>query len=250
MVEVFNRVLGHGEDIVMLTDQELCFLINDELEADEQISFRTFQRYKAMALLYDEGSTDLEAEVDGPAAEPVNVEVYRQLHQCWMRNRIKQKRTLIQKMTDKVDGWHRYKWLLQRKFPEFSDKHIEVNGVPLDQLLEYKETKAPDFPYTAGRVVEVFYDPSLPGGRRYFQRDKENDITYELPHYENNSYCGCRKSTTYNEDATQLPHYADSPYAKNPDLVKPHPYDKPPTTPPRYSPNDGTQERKPWHDGP
>jgi hypothetical protein len=121
--------------------------------------------------------------------------VYEELHNIWMRCRIAHKRKLHQKITEKVDGWHRYKWLLQRKFPEFRDKEVEINGMSLDELLRFRKEKMPDLLFYSSedcsRVIHTEFDDSVPGGMRYFEEDEQGNYV-ELPHYRYNRNCGCK----------------------------------------------------------
>lgn len=46
---VAKQALTTGEDVLILTDEELLLLINDKLPENDQVALRTFESWKALA---------------------------------------------------------------------------------------------------------------------------------------------------------------------------------------------------------
>ena len=96
-LKIANKILKEDINCVILTDEELLFLINDELDEEEQIADVTFRKWKA--------------------------ESKHEFISLIKKIKIKQKRALIKSM----DGnrlWTQKAWILERKFPEFNLKQL------------------------------------------------------------------------------------------------------------------------------
>jgi hypothetical protein len=106
-IEVAEEVLFR-ENLVLLTDEELVFLINEELEEKDKISDRTFARWKAKD--FDKDNTD----------GAVFVMLIK-------KALISQKESLYKKMMGDDRAWQRFAWIIERKFSEWNLKIITEN---------------------------------------------------------------------------------------------------------------------------
>ena len=113
LLKAFETVLNNEKYMRVCTDIELCHLINKQLDEEDQISYRTFQRYKLLTREHSFAAT-----IKSKMRE--HYETYRQLYLLWMDARIAQKMKLMEMIENKVAGWQRYRWLLERKFTEFA----------------------------------------------------------------------------------------------------------------------------------
>ncbi len=95
-----------GTDVVYCTDEELVFLINERLPEKEQISNRTFERWKAR---------------DWEKLESVDAENGRTFCRLLKKALIEQKRQLFKRM-DESTLWQREAWKIERKFDEWNIK--------------------------------------------------------------------------------------------------------------------------------
>lgn len=124
LLEAFDTVLSDELNILVCTDEELCILINDLLPEHLQISYRSFQRYKAQV----QGMLTKhlkEAPIPETAEVPVEVEkqeLMAHLYLLFRKAVIKQKRSLMKQILAHNHGWQRFKWLLHTKFAEFNPK--------------------------------------------------------------------------------------------------------------------------------
>ena len=93
---------------MLLTDEELVFLINEELEGKDKISDRTFARWKAK----DFGEDD---------------KLGRTFVMLIKKALLIQKETLYKSMLGEDRAWQKYAWIIERKFAEWNLKHISEN---------------------------------------------------------------------------------------------------------------------------
>ena len=104
-VEVAQDVLFR-ENIILLTDEELVFMINEELEESERVAQRTFESWKA-----------------GEIKDANSIEFLRVMK----RALITQKQNLFDKFKTDDKAWTRWAWIIERKFSEWNLKHISEN---------------------------------------------------------------------------------------------------------------------------
>ena len=99
---------------VIFTDEELVDMVNEMLDEEDRISYRTFQRYKAGEIKDD----------DDVGIIPLFVSSYKRA----LRS---QKANLQMKLaTDVPGGWQRYAWILERKFDEWNLRAKSVDETP------------------------------------------------------------------------------------------------------------------------
>lgn len=124
VLATFSEVLAQDHVMTVCTDEEICLLVNEYLEPEERISYRTFQRYKAKAMK----GVDVE-EVGEEMAE-----LYQELYRLWRLAVIAQKRMLAEAIHTARSGWQRFKWLLEKKMQEWAEAP-ELEDEPIE---EYK----------------------------------------------------------------------------------------------------------------
>ena len=101
-----------GEGVMFLTDEELLFLVNEELSEKERISTSTFEKWKAGKF---SECTEKQAEI--------GQEFLRLIKKALM----KEKQELFRRMQDgdlAKDPWVKYAWILERKFKEWNLKAL------------------------------------------------------------------------------------------------------------------------------
>ena len=97
------------QSTIFLSDKDLVLLVNRLLPAENQITSRTFENWKAGKFAPNE---DLGKEFIG----------------CVELALIRQKQLLGERlMNDSTGQWTRYAWILERKFAEWNLKHISEN---------------------------------------------------------------------------------------------------------------------------
>ena len=104
-IEVAESIL-YEDDIMLLTDEELVFMINKDLIGDEKITDRTFQNWKS-----------------GELKDEYSVEFFRLIKDAL----IMQKKSLFLKFGSDDKAWTRWAWIIERKFTEWNLKHISEN---------------------------------------------------------------------------------------------------------------------------
>jgi len=106
-IEVAKDVLFR-DGLMLLTDEELVFLINQELEDSEKVAIRTFKLWKS-----------------GDYAE--KGETGKEFLPLIKKALIIQKETLFKKFSNDDRAWQRWAWIIERKFSEWNLKNINEN---------------------------------------------------------------------------------------------------------------------------
>ena len=106
-IEVAEKIL-FKENLMLLTDEEFVFLINQELSEKERISDRTFARWKAKD--FEEGD-----------------EVGKSFVMLYKKALLHQKENLMKSMIKDDRAWQKYAWIIERKFKEWNLKIITEN---------------------------------------------------------------------------------------------------------------------------
>tara|TARA_R100001440_G_scaffold23689_1_gene38612 strand:+ start:28159 stop:28581 length:423 start_codon:yes stop_codon:yes gene_type:complete len=96
------------DGLMLLTDEELVFLINEELEQKDKVSDRTFARWKAKK--FNE-----------------NDDIGKTFVMLIKKALIIQKETLFKKFSNDDRAWQRWAWIIERKFSEWNLKNINEN---------------------------------------------------------------------------------------------------------------------------
>ena len=106
---------------IALTEEELLFLINCELEPDERVAISTFHGWKAK-------SND-----DSIVMTPEKEFQMKRFIDLYKRALIHQKQILFQNLSsedkDKKANWQRFAWIIERKFEDWNLKSISEQKV-------------------------------------------------------------------------------------------------------------------------
>ena len=126
-VSIMREAMENGITAECLTDRDAFFKMNEILEYHGQhISYRTYQRYKAAALIYGEEEVEEQQKFDP---------MFRYLYQTIMRCQIEQKENLYRAMRESTGHeWHTYRWILERKFPEMNLRAVTQQLLAEQQL--------------------------------------------------------------------------------------------------------------------
>jgi hypothetical protein len=125
LITALREITADETNMLICTDEELFFLLNDCISPEDRVSYRTFQRYKQKALKYFGGEEELPEDIDP---------MYEQFYSIIRRATLTMKRNLMKNMmeADKND-WMRYKWVMERKFVDF---RIEKSPPPVPEPIE------------------------------------------------------------------------------------------------------------------
>ena len=107
VLEVAENIL-FKESLMLLTDEELVFLINEQLSDKDKISDRTFARWKAK-----------DFDDDDPLGKTFVMLIKKAL--------LIQKESLFKKFQNDDRAWQRWAWIIERKFSEWNLKIITEN---------------------------------------------------------------------------------------------------------------------------
>lgn len=119
-LEVAEKILNK-KDLMLLTDKEFLFLINEELEDEYKVSDRTFEYWKA-----------------GEFGN--NEELGKNFLRLIQNSLLKQKEDLYRQFRNDSQ-WTRWAWIIERKFTEWNIKHqhdVTSNGNELKQITGFK----------------------------------------------------------------------------------------------------------------
>ncbi len=106
-----------NDNLVLFTDEELVDEINDELEPDQQISTRTFIRWKK-ADFEEKGEIGLK---------------FCHLMKKALRD---QKANLFEKYQNEKGAWQKWAWIIERKFSEWNLKNINENNTNISGTVQ------------------------------------------------------------------------------------------------------------------
>lgn len=115
-LEKAKKVLWN-ENFVLFTDEELIDEINDQLNEKEQISHRTFQRWKAA-----------DFEEKGKIGQSFVVLLKKALRD--------QKANLYEKYKTEKGAWQKWAWIIERKFSEWNLKNINENNTNISGTVQ------------------------------------------------------------------------------------------------------------------
>ena len=115
-----EEVLSNGNNIVCLTDEDLCAEINEGLDEEYQINKRTFERYKA----------------GEPIKDPSTQQLLQKFCRLIEKGLREQKKNLLVKMTEENQNWTKRARIIERKFDEWNIRHKQevVTKDESDQL--------------------------------------------------------------------------------------------------------------------
>ncbi len=99
-----EAVLAQGDDVIILTDEELLSTINDRLPEAEQVGTSTFEAWKAA--VKDEVADDN----------------WRKFQGLLKKALIREKKSLYSNLRGDEKAWQRWAWIIERKFDEWNIK--------------------------------------------------------------------------------------------------------------------------------
>lgn len=120
-LDIARDVLEDDINSIILTDEDLVFLINEKFrdkgELDKVITQRTFENWKRKikeASSMTKGIEEIE-EKEG--------EIVSGFFRIYKKALIKQTRSLFEDMRTEDKNWQRYAWILERKFDDWNIRH-------------------------------------------------------------------------------------------------------------------------------
>jgi len=109
-----DKILNEELNIIILTDEELCILINEWVEEEDRISYRTFQYYKADI----NGWKNIDDNIDIIDEERETLWEFLRLYKKAL---ITQRKNLFKKMSNSDEKQRqKYAWIIERKFSEWN----------------------------------------------------------------------------------------------------------------------------------
>lgn len=138
LLAALKEVVDEWHNALVCTDEEICMLMNERLPADEQISYRTFQRYKAYAReLY--GNPEKVEYFDGDPNEAELIKLYGVLHRELMKVNVRVKNYCMDKIKEGAKTAHHYRWLFMMRIRYWNDvgpgssrsnHHVKLDNKP------------------------------------------------------------------------------------------------------------------------
>ena len=109
LIEAFKDVIEGDNVILVCTDEEIFYLLNERLDEKDQICYKTFQNYKNGAETYD---------ANYPELRPLFNEFLRLIKKALINEKI----NLFRKFKTEPITWQRWAWIIERKFDEWNIK--------------------------------------------------------------------------------------------------------------------------------
>ena len=115
-----------------------CSFCSTNTSSPQQIGYRSFQRYKALAL--DWGMDNEYTDTDDPENDEFFDPVYQELYKLFRNAMIRQKMLLMEKMLTDEKHWRRYQWILERKFREWNLRYSSIEAERVQKNFAIEET--------------------------------------------------------------------------------------------------------------
>lgn len=119
ILNAFKDVLAEGMNVLIMTDEELCILVNEKLNDEDKFSYTTFKNWKAL-----HKKNDLKDET----AE-YNVDKYKKILALIKKALLIQKNNLFNKLTTEKE-WTKWAWIIERKFDAWNIRHKTEDLTP------------------------------------------------------------------------------------------------------------------------
>lgn len=113
--KVLEKILT-SENMVALTDEDIVFLVNEELEEDERIHQSTFQKWKAGKIEDEEAG--------------------KEFLRLYKKALIKEKTNLMTSLKTEDWQWQKMAWIIERKFDEWNIRMKTENNTNLSGSLD------------------------------------------------------------------------------------------------------------------
>ncbi len=112
VLKIFEKVIN--QSVLFCTDEELVFLINEELPEKNRFSYEAFSKWKRG-----------ERQRNNP--------LYQTFVRLVKKALLKEKKTLLLQLKLGADNWQARAWILERKFDEWNLKQRQA----IDATLQY-----------------------------------------------------------------------------------------------------------------
>ena len=132
-IAVAREVVDTDINAIILTDEELVFLINEKANKKDKISERTFERWKAKN---KEDKEDGDEKLD---------KIGEEFCRLYKRALLRQKKDLFNSLKDDDKQWQRFAWIIERKFNDWNIKKqvdITTKGESINEESREKAKKA------------------------------------------------------------------------------------------------------------
>lgn len=108
-----DEILNKDINTIILTDEELCLLINEWLEEKDRISYRTFQSYKASCKWWDNVDENLDVDNETRGTLDDFLRLYK-------KALITQRNNLFANLQTDDKSRQRRAWIIERKFDDWN----------------------------------------------------------------------------------------------------------------------------------
>lgn len=156
LLHALQSVLTDEFAVIAFTEEELVWQANQKLPLEERITYRTFQRYKAVVMSAETGdeltTSEYTEQPIAPETDAANTELVREMHTTIKSALFQQKLAMVKGVYAQLPNWRRYCWLLERKFPDFRLKQI-VQAKPPQPLVSSAPLKPNDIAKSVDPVV-------------------------------------------------------------------------------------------------
>jgi hypothetical protein len=175
VIEAFRQVLADDDNVLCGTDDDLFFLLNENLAPEDQISYRSFQRYKALALQY--GMDDVYLHTDDDSQSDYFSPVYQQLYKLFRHALLRQKKVLMRNMLTDDKCWRRWQWILERKFREWNLRYSNIEAERIQKRSAKEEEEIEDDEQPEGVDFRQPFNPP-----KYYQNQEPVDDYGDVKH--------------------------------------------------------------------
>lgn len=112
-IDSAEKVLDKDMNVLILTDEELCMLINEWVDKKDRITYRTFQNYKADITWWEKIDENLEL-IEWER------ETLDDFFRLYKKALVQQRQNLFTKLQDDDKSRQRRAWIIERKFDEWN----------------------------------------------------------------------------------------------------------------------------------
>ncbi len=143
IINAFNEIVNDGMNSIILTDDELVFLVNEKLREEDKFSYTTFKNWKS--------KKDLTKEELDDATVIYNIDKYEQILSVIKKALITQKNNLFNEFKEDKQTWTKWAWIIERKFDDWNlrikseatNKNQNINKIELE-IIEPNDSKNTD----------------------------------------------------------------------------------------------------------
>jgi hypothetical protein len=111
IINAFKEVLDDGMNALIMTDEELCILVNEKLSDEDKFAYSTFKNWKS------KNKDNLEDKTSR-----YNVDKYKEILALIKKALIIQKDNLFKRLGCDKD-WTKWAWIIERKFDAWNIRY-------------------------------------------------------------------------------------------------------------------------------